>query len=236
MKLLENGDLDDINPGRRTQPPQLWPLDSVDLKKASFPCCLVWAPLPVVSWLAPFIGHVGICREDGSILDFSGSNLVNVNDFAYGAVARYLELDRGQCCFPPNMSGHTCEHAYRHMEHGVAMSWDDALNSTTRHFAHKSFNLFTCNCHSYVANCLNRLCYGGKLKWNMVNVAALIIFKGHWVDTMSVVRSFFPYVAVICLGVVMVGWPFLFGLWSFSTLLIIWYLFGTYCTKLLLEC
>ena len=75
---------------------ELWPLEEIDPKKAKFPCCLVWTPLPVVSWLAPFIGHVGICREDGAILDFSGSNFINVDDFAFGAVARYLQLDREQ--------------------------------------------------------------------------------------------------------------------------------------------
>lgn len=73
---------------------EFWPLDEIDPKKAKFPCCLVWAPLPVVSWLAPFIGHVGICREDGVIFDFSGSYLVNVDDFAFGGAARYLQLDR----------------------------------------------------------------------------------------------------------------------------------------------
>ncbi|KAJ6295670.1 hypothetical protein OIU78_023656 [Salix suchowensis] len=83
---------------------ELWPLDGIDPKKARFPCCLIWTPLPVVSWLAPFIGHVGICREDGTILDFSGSNFVNV-DFAFGAAARYFQLDREQCCFPPNLTG-----------------------------------------------------------------------------------------------------------------------------------
>ena len=77
----------------------MWPLDPIDPKKAKFPCCLVWNPLPVVSWLAPFIGHVGICREDGVILDFSGSNFVNVDDFAFGAVARYLQLDRRQVLY-----------------------------------------------------------------------------------------------------------------------------------------
>ena len=75
---------------------ELWPLDGIDPKKAKFPCCLIWTPLPVVSWLAPFIGHVGICREDGTILDFSGSNSVNVDDFTFGAAARYLQLDRQQ--------------------------------------------------------------------------------------------------------------------------------------------
>ncbi|KAF5192536.1 Thiamine phosphate phosphatase-like protein [Thalictrum thalictroides] len=185
MELKAVGDVEDIDPNRRFGH-ELWPLDAIDPKKASFPCCLVWAPLPVVSWLAPFIGHVGICREDGSILNFSGSNFVNVNDFAFGAVARYLELDREKCCFPPSLSTHTCKIAYRHMERGVAMTWDNALNTTMHHFEHKSYNLFTCNCHSYVANCMNMLCYGGCLNWNVVNVAALIILKGHWVDNMSV--------------------------------------------------
>lgn len=78
---------------------ELWPLDKIDPTKDKFPCCLVWTPLPVVSWLAPFIGHVGICREDGVILDFSGSNFVNVDSFAFGAVARYIQLDRKQVYF-----------------------------------------------------------------------------------------------------------------------------------------
>lgn len=75
---------------------ELCPLNGVDPKKARFPCCIVWSPLPVVSWLAPYIGHVGICREDGTVLDFAGSNFVNIDNFAYGAVARYLQLDREQ--------------------------------------------------------------------------------------------------------------------------------------------
>lgn len=78
---------------------EFWPVDEINPKNAKFPCCLVWTPLPVVSWLAPFIGHVGICKEDGSIIDFSGSNLLNVDDFAYGAVARYIQLDREKVGF-----------------------------------------------------------------------------------------------------------------------------------------
>ncbi|KAJ4837980.1 Protein REVERSION-TO-ETHYLENE SENSITIVITY1 [Turnera subulata] len=215
---------------------ELWPLDQIDAKKAKFPCCLVWTPLPVVSWLAPFIGHVGICREDGAILDFSGSNFVNLDNFAFGAAARYLQLDREQCCFPPNLSGHTCGLGYMHSEYGTALTWDDALRSSTRSFEHKTYNLFTCNCHSFVANCLNRLCYQGSMGWNMINVAALILFKGQWIDWMSIIRSFLPFTLVFCFGVILLGWPFVVGLFSFSLLLLIWYLLGTYCFKNLLEC
>ncbi|KAL0447400.1 UNVERIFIED_CONTAM: protein REVERSION-TO-ETHYLENE SENSITIVITY1 [Sesamum latifolium] len=215
---------------------EFWPLDEVDPKKATFPCCLVWTPLPVVSWLAPFIGHVGICKEDGTILDFSGSNLVNVDNFAFGPVARYLQLEREQCCFPPNLVGHTCKNRYVHAEYGTAITWDDAVQSSARHFESKTYNLFTCNCHSFVANCLNRLCYEGSMSWNMFNVAALILFKGKWVGGLDVVRSFLPFIVVLCFGIFMVGWPFLIGLFSFSLLLIGWFLLGTYVFKNLLDC
>ena len=140
-----------------------------------------------------------------------------------------------QCCFPPNLAGHTCMHGYKHAENGTAITWDDALQSSMRHFEHKSYNLFTCNCYSFVAYCLNRLCYRGSMQWNMIKVAALILFKGHWVDVLSVLRSFLPFVAVMCLGVVVVGWPFLVAMFSFSLLLIGWYILANYCLNNVLE-
>ncbi|CAN0857849.1 Protein REVERSION-TO-ETHYLENE SENSITIVITY1 [Linum grandiflorum] len=215
---------------------ELWPLEEIDPKKARFPCCLVWTPLPVVSWLAPFMGHVGICREDGTILDFSGSNLVTVDNFAYGAAARFLQLDRDQCCFPRNRAGHTCKHGFMHTENGSAITWDDALHASTRFYETKTYNIFTCNCHSFVANCLNRVCYGGSMNWNMLNVATLVLLKGNWIDWKSVVRSFLPFVVVLCLGVSLVGWPFIMGLLCFFLILIGWYVICTYCVKNLLEC
>ncbi|KAK9148974.1 hypothetical protein Scep_007731 [Stephania cephalantha] len=235
MELELIRDVESYDPDKRTHL-EFWPLGVVDFKKARFPCCVVWTPLPVVSWLAPFIGHLGICREDGVIMDFSGSNFVNIDNFAYGSVARYLQLDREQCCFPPNLASHLCKNGFKHSEYGTSLTWDDALRSSMNHFEHKSYNLFTCNCHSYVANCMNRLCYGGSLKWNMVNVAALIFLKGCWVDSMSVVRSFLPFVVVLCLGLVIAGWPFIIGLSSFSMLLFCWFILGSYCMKGVLEC
>ncbi|KAM6559232.1 hypothetical protein CsatA_028471 [Cannabis sativa] len=235
MELKTAYDIEHMGSTRTIQH-EFWPLSPIDSKKAKFPCCLVWTPLPVVSWLAPFIGHTGICREDGTVLDFSGSNFVNVDNFAFGSAARYLQLDREQCCFPPNISRHTCKHGYKHTEFGSSITWDDALESSMRYFEHKSYNLFTCNCHSFVANCLNRLCYEGSMNWNMINVAGLIFLKGKWVDGLSILRSFFPFMVVIIFGVVMVGWPFLIGLSLFSLLLLGWFFLGTYCVKSLHEC
>lgn len=74
------------------------------------------------------------------------------------------------------------------------------------------------------------------MSWNMVNVAVLILFKGKWVDWCSVLISFLPFAVMLCLGIYMVGWPFLLGLLSFWFMLVGWFFLGTYCFKKLLEC
>lgn len=66
----------------------------IDPTRARFPCCVVWTPLPVISWLLPFVGHVGIGREDGVIVDFAGPNFVSVDNFAFGPVARYIQMTK----------------------------------------------------------------------------------------------------------------------------------------------
>ncbi|KAL3344376.1 hypothetical protein AABB24_023690 [Solanum stoloniferum] len=70
----------------------------IDPKRDRFPCCIVWSPLPVLSWFIPFIGHLGICREDGVILDFAGPNFVSVDNFTFGAPTRYFQVSREQVC------------------------------------------------------------------------------------------------------------------------------------------
>lgn len=68
----------------------------INVERARFPCCIVWTPLPVLSWFVPFIGHIGICREDGVILDFAGPNFVCVDNFAFGAPTRYCQIKKQQ--------------------------------------------------------------------------------------------------------------------------------------------
>ena len=33
----------------------------IDKVNNRFPFCIVWTPLPMISWIFPFIGHTGIC-------------------------------------------------------------------------------------------------------------------------------------------------------------------------------
>jgi hypothetical protein len=73
-------------------------LGQIDPRRARFPCCIVWTPIPFITWLVPFIGHIGICREDGAILDFAGPNFISVDNFAFGAVARYIQVNSDEVC------------------------------------------------------------------------------------------------------------------------------------------
>ncbi|XP_059438079.1 protein RTE1-HOMOLOG [Corylus avellana] len=163
------------------------PTMQIDPRRARFPCCVVWTPLPIISWLVPFIGHIGICREDGVILDFAGPNFVCVDNFAFGSVTRYLQLSNEKCRISPHPSSYNSEDGYTQDDaEKDLLTWDDALRRSTQDFQHRSYNLFTCNCHSFVANNLNRLGFhsGG---WNVVNLAALIFLKGRWVSTASMI-------------------------------------------------
>lgn len=124
---------------------------------------------------------------------------------------------------------------FKQIETEKEMSWDDALRMGTQEFQHRSYNLFTCNCHSFVANNLNRMICSGCNKWNVVNLATLIFLKGRWVNKASIVRSFLPFIIVLCLGLLLGGWTFLIGLVSFAFILVGWFLLGTYCFKNLIQ-
>ncbi|KAI5581438.1 hypothetical protein POPTR_007G017900v4 [Populus trichocarpa] len=210
-------------------------LQKIDPRKARFPHCIVWTPLPVISWLIPFIGHVGICREDGVILDFAGPNFVCVDNFTFGAVARYIQINKDKDCsmsLLPTVFNNGDQ--YEDEPGTDALAWDDAIRKGTQEFQHHSYSLFTCNCHSFVANNLNRLGFhsGG---WNVVNLATLIFLKGRWVSTGAMVRSFLPFVVVCGFGLIFGGMTFLTFLAFFTFLLVGWFLLGTYCFKDLIQ-
>ncbi|GKA96964.1 RTF1 homolog-like protein [Tanacetum coccineum] len=197
----------------------------IDPGRARFPCCIVWTPLPVVSWLLPFIGHVGIGREDGVIVDFAGPCFVCVDNFAFGAVTRYIQIDKGKCSITPDcLTKFRSEEEFSLIESGRNQyTWDDALLESTQQYQHRTYNILTCNCHSFVANNLNRLEFQGG-GWNVVNLGALILLKGQWVNTASMVRSCAPFVFMFFMGITFGGASFLKFLAFFAFVLVGWFL------------
>ncbi|KAL7104594.1 hypothetical protein ACP275_08G255400 [Erythranthe tilingii] len=207
----------------------------IDPKRHRFPCCIVWSPLPVISWFFPCIGHIGICREDGVILDFAGPNFVCVDNFTFGAPTRYIQLTKDQCCTFLDSSSHFLqeESIQTGERREEVATWDDALRKSTQEYQHQSYNILTCNCHSFVANCLNRLkfCAGD---WNVVSLAVLIFIKGKFVNKTAVVKTYLPFVVVFTLGLFVGGEAFLTYLALFIFVLVGWFIIGSYCFRKLI--
>lgn len=109
-------------------------------------------------------------------------------------------------------------------------TWDDALRKSTLEYQHQSYNILTCNCHSFVANCLNRLKFQSG-NWNVVNLAVLIFMKGQFVSRSAILRTYLPFVIVSGLGLIFGGDVFLTYLSIFFCVLVAWFLLGTYCFK-----
>nr|XP_046188879.1 transmembrane protein 222-like isoform X3 [Oncorhynchus gorbuscha] len=75
--------------------------EKIDRKNSRYPYCVVWTPIPILSWLLPFIGHMGICTSAGVIRDFAGSYLVSEDNMAFGRPTKYWKLDvdkHNLCC------------------------------------------------------------------------------------------------------------------------------------------
>lgn len=54
-------------------------LPDFDHEKGRYPFCVVWTPIPLLTWIFPFIGHMGIAYSNGIIRDFAGPYFVSVN-------------------------------------------------------------------------------------------------------------------------------------------------------------
>ena len=77
-EIMANGDIVNnvINPSRQR-----------------FPFCIVWTPIPCLTWIFPFIGHMGIGTSVGVIKDFAGSYYVGSDNMAFGKPTKYWQLD-----------------------------------------------------------------------------------------------------------------------------------------------
>lgn len=47
-------------------------VSKVDAARNRFPFSVVWQPFPVLGWILPCIGHMGICDSQGVVHDFQG--------------------------------------------------------------------------------------------------------------------------------------------------------------------
>ncbi|CEG46471.1 Uncharacterized conserved protein [Plasmopara halstedii] len=143
-----------------------------------FSCCIMWSPIPVLTWFLPFIGHMGITDSKGVIFDFAGPYTIGRDDFAFGAATRYL-----QCRVEPKYTD----------------KWDQAVAVGCQIYKERMHNLFCDNCHSHVAVCLEHANYAGRQQWNMVELCFWMFFRGKYVSLAGFVKSWLPFTILLVL-------------------------------------
>lgn len=111
----------------------------IDLEKNRYPYALVWSPLPLISWIIPFIGHMGICDSRGVIYDFAGPYMIGVDDMAFGRPTKYLLLN-------PSKIGRKDKPAQE--------VWDSCVDHGCSVYSRRMHNIW----------CVNRECSVGALR------------------------------------------------------------------------
>lgn len=143
-----------------------------------FPTCIVWSPIPILTWFLPFIGHMGLADSKGTIFDFAGPYTINRDNFTFGTATRYL-----QCIVEPEN----------------ADKWDEAIAVGCKIYEKRMHNLCCDNCHSHVAVCLEQMNYAGRKRWNMVELCWWMFFCGKYVSVAGFIKSWLPFIVVLAL-------------------------------------
>jgi len=143
---------------------------TINVHQDRYPYCLVWTPIPVLTWVFPFVGHMGICTSKGLIHDFAGPYHIGEGDLAFGKTARYIQLK-------PQVT---------------AEEWDAAVGRANACYERKMHNICFQNCHSHCATVLDDVELHGFRHWNMVILAIWMFFGGKFVSIRTMLYSVLP--------------------------------------------
>ena len=121
--------------------------DDQEPRGALPPYSIVWTHLPPITWVLPFIGHMGITDSRGVVYDFVGG--IGVGDLMCGPAIRTLTLKPSACS---------------------AMEWDEAVQAGNDFYSTRMHNICCDNCHSHVGRCLETGRYKGRSRWDMVTL------------------------------------------------------------------
>lgn len=175
MQRLEDLPPEDGDAPQQQQQPQSPVKDAgVDAPRQRFPYSLVWGPLPVITWLLPFIGHMGLCDSEGRVHDFAGPYFVGIDRFMTGTVHKYYQF-RDAAASP--------------------RQWDEALARADGDYREMMHNLFCNNCHHHSARALT---YFGvpSSQWS---AWWLIQTRGRYVSWGHLLSVYLPFLVIVAI-------------------------------------
>ncbi|CAB3227360.1 unnamed protein product [Arctia plantaginis] len=160
-------------------------MDSIDHERCRYPYCIVWTPIPVLTWMFPFLGHMGICMSSGVIRDFAGPYFVSEDMMAFGNPTKYWQLNP-------------------HKAYNGPAGWDAAVTEASEIYKTRMHIICYDNCHSHVATALNIMNYDGCKNWNMVKLAFYMIPYSKYVSFGAFLKTWVPsliiFSCIICLA------------------------------------
>ncbi|CCW60984.1 unnamed protein product [Phytomonas sp. EM1] len=128
----------------------------INLMQNRYPFCIVWTSIPIISWIFPFIGHVGICDSEGRIYDFQGTCHIVTDRMLFGYPLKYWDISHIYVPSFYNRPKDSVNFDDDKIQDEIN-AYDAAISLTKGHFClAEHYNFFTNNCHSFVAACLNR--------------------------------------------------------------------------------
>ena len=154
-------------------------------KRHRYPFSLVWTPIHPISWLMPYVGHVGLADAGGRVIDFAGPYYVGFDNMLFGWPTRYYVLQEQLEC--------------------GSDSWDPHIYELATQYEGVSYDFIRWNCHSFIASALNKIelpqsvmfrCLFGK--WTVVSVAWLFFFHSRHLGSSGLIYT----------------WGGHFGLWA----------------------
>lgn len=153
------------------------PMPSGDTVEREHPCSVLWAPIPMLSHLLPFVGHTMVTDSEGHLYDFaghmpgSGMSGVLKDVGLFGSAVRVLRLEPVE---------------------GVTVArfreeWDRAVRSGNLASERMVHMAVVNNCHSHVCCSLRgaanvrRPVVAALLGWNIVSLACAMAVHGRWI-------------------------------------------------------
>ncbi|GET89736.1 hypothetical protein, conserved [Leishmania tarentolae] len=174
---------------KASTPVQLRP--AIDPVREHYPFCIVWSPIPILSWILPFVGHIAVCDSQGRVYDFQGSYLIGQDRMLFGSPVKYWDLSRDYIPSFYNADHQNSAEREEAVKHEIA-AYDTALMLTIQHFRQSEvYDFFTNNCHSFVAASLN----GQQLKrqhMGIVSIAIGMIAHGRYISLSHFFKAHFP--------------------------------------------
>ena len=140
--------------------------------------CIVWTPLPIISWLIPLIGHTGISNSEGIIFDFGASFYIAEDNFTFGQPTKYVQLD------PDKLTSDQ-------------LTWDQAIRQSADRFRQRQHNIATNNCHDHVADTLNAMEYAGRRNYNSFDVFLMVTFKSKYIGIKGFLTQWVPFLLLV---------------------------------------